>query len=212
MQHPTDGGWRYQRGDTGDTSQLGWQIMTLKSAQLAGIEIPQTTWTRVERFLRRVRRGQSGGLASYRPNSAVSRSMTAEALFCRLLVQEQQMGDLTTMSIDEAVTSVTEALPAADARNLYFWYYASLALHRCQEQSSLAAEAWENWNHALTTTLVSTQQSDGSWDMNTTWGSCGGRVYTTALSALCLEVYYRYNPDNSPSQIADREGWHGVRR
>ena len=40
MQHPTDGGWRYQRGDTGDTSQLGWQLMTLKSAQLAGIDIP----------------------------------------------------------------------------------------------------------------------------------------------------------------------------
>ncbi|MEM8944722.1 MAG: prenyltransferase/squalene oxidase repeat-containing protein [Planctomycetota bacterium] len=212
MQHPTDGGWRYQRGDTGDTSQLGWQIMTLKSAQLAGIDIPQTTWTRVDRFLRRVKRGRAGGLAAYRPNSAVSRSMTAEALFCRLLQREQQSGDLDSNAINEAVTSVAQTLPSSDRRNLYFWYYATLALHRCQQESSIAAETWEHWNHALTTNLLTTQQSDGSWDANTTWGGCGGRVYTTALSALCLEVYYRYNPDESPKQIADRDGWHGIRK
>lgn len=212
MQHPTDGGWRYQRGDTGDTSQLGWQLMTLKSAQLAGIEVPATTWTRVDRFLHRVRRGHAGGLAAYRPNSAVSRSMTAEALFCRQLQSEQQVGHLPVAAIDEAVQAVGQALPSADQRNLYFWYYATLALHRAQQDSSIAAEAWENWNHALTTTLLTTQQGDGSWNDETTWGGCGGRVYTTAVSTLCLEVYYRYNPDHSPNQVADREGWHGAKR
>ncbi len=208
MQHPTDGGWRYQRGDTGDTSQLGWQLMTLKSAQLAGIDIPSTTWTRVDRFLRRVRRGSSGGLAAYRPNSSVSRSMTAEALFCRQLQAEQLTGELTSAAIDEAVVAVSNDLPSADRRNLYFWYYATLALHRAQQNSSIAADAWDEWNHALTTTLLTTQQGDGSWNNDTTWGGCGGRVYTTALATLCLEVYYRYHPDLSPSQVADRESWH----
>ncbi|NOZ38908.1 MAG: hypothetical protein GXP24_01615 [Planctomycetes bacterium] len=212
MQHPTDGGWRYQRGDTGDTSQLGWQLMTLKSAQLAGIDIPPITWTRVDHFLRRVRRGNAGGLAAYRPHSSVSRTMTAEALFCRQLQQEQQLGQLSDAAIKEAIASVTKELPTASRRNFYFWYYATLALHRNQGQSAAAAEAWEAWNHALTTTLLATQQSDGSWDVNTAWGGCGGRVYTTALSALCLEVYYRYNPDQSPSKIADRDGWHSVHR
>ncbi len=216
MQHPTDGGWRYQRGDTGDTSQLGWQMMTLKSAQLAGLEIPRVTWTRVDHFLRRVRRGQAGGLASYRPNSGVSRSMTAEALFCRQLQQEQQLGHLNDAALDEAIASVTAELPSASRRNLYFWYYATLALNRGQYQSATATSAWENWNHALTTTLITTQLSDGSWDTNCTWGGCGGRVYTTALSALCLEVYYRYNPSEptsaSPGSVAEREAWEGVRR
>jgi len=212
MQHPTDGGWRYQRGDTGDTSQLGWQLMTLKSAQLASIDIPQTTWTRVDHFLRRVRRGNAGGLAAYRPNSAVSRTMTAEALFCRQLQQEQQLGQLSDAAVEEAITSVIEELPNASRRNLYFWYYATLALHRSQQHSPAAAEAWESWNHALTTALLTTQQGDGSWDVNTAWGGCGGRVYTTALSALCLEVYYRYNPDPSPNEVAQHDGWHSVHR
>jgi len=37
-------------------------------------------------------------------------------------------------------------------------------------------------------------------------------VYTTSLSALCLEVYYRYNPAQGPSEIADREGWQSLQR
>ena len=34
----------------------------------------------------------------------------------------------------------------------------------------------------------------GTWDTDTVWGGYGGRVYTTALATLCLEVYYRYLP------------------
>lgn len=212
QQHTTDGGWRYQRGDTGDTSQLGWQLMTLKSAQLAGLEIPRVTWTRVDHFLRRVRRGRDGGLAAYRPNSPVSRSMTAEALFCRQLQQEQQQGQLSDAAVQEAVAMVAVELPTAERRNLYFWYYATLALQRSQNQSAQTAEAWEKWNHALTSALLSTQQDNGSWDTRTAWGGCGGQVYTTALSALCLEVYYRYNPAELPQEVANRGGWQSVHR
>jgi hypothetical protein len=35
---------------------------------------------------------------------------------------------------------------------------------------------------------------EGAWGSDTTWGGYGGRVYTTALAALCLETYYRYLP------------------
>ena len=35
----------------------------------------------------------------------------------------------------------------------------------------------------------------GSWDpAGFVYGRHGGRVYTTAMGALCLEVYYRYMP------------------
>ena len=138
--------------------------------------------------------------------------MTAEALFCRQLQQDHNGGQLGDAVILEAIHMVSQDLPTVSRRNLYFWYYATLALHRNQNQSTVAAEAWDAWNHALTTALLTTQQGDGSWDVNTTWGGCGGQVYTTALSALCLEVYYRYNPQESPSEIADRDGWHSVHR
>ncbi len=217
MQHPTDGGWRYRRGHTGDTSQLGWQLMALKSAQLAGIEIPQVTWTRIDRFLRRVRRGSAGGLASYRPDGPPSRTMTAEALFCRHLLRSSEanpFGQTLTdqASIFEALDSISEKLPSTSRRNLYYWYYANLALHYGQNQSDEAEAAWQDWNHALTTTLLATQTDNGSWSETTVWGGYGGRVYTTALSAMCLEVYYRYSPAEGPSEVAGRKGWHAVHR
>ena len=37
----------------------------------------------------------------------------------------------------------------------------------------------------------------GSWDPEEcVWGEKGGRVYTTAIGALTLEVYYRYGKIN----------------
>ena len=35
---------------------------------------------------------------------------------------------------------------------------------------------------------------DGSWDPFDSDGKRAGRAYSTAMAALCLEVYYRYLP------------------
>ena len=44
--------------------------------------------------------------------------------------------------------------------------------------------------------VVDSQRKDGdfkgSWDTDGPWAHVGGRVYTTALGVLCLEVYFRY--------------------
>ncbi len=192
-QHPTTGGWRYQRGDLGDTSQLGWQVMALKSAEVGGITIPEGTWQRVQQFLSRVSSGQYGGLAAYRPGHGPSRAMTAEALVCR-----QLLGSSPNNPVEgEAVRFLLEEPPWVDREgqermNFYYWYYATLALYPRQDA------VWERWNAALQQALLETQlpggPDAGSWSPNTVWGGYGGRVYTTALATLCLEVYYRYLP------------------
>jgi hypothetical protein len=86
--------------------------------------------------------------------------------------------------------------------NLYYWYYATLALHHRHTHDGHAAEAWKTWNDAMTAAIVATQikegQDAGSWSANTVWGGYGGRIYTTAMATMCLEVYYRYAPP--PSQ------------
>jgi squalene cyclase len=197
-QNPSVGGWRYRPGDSGDTSQLGWQLMALASAERAGVAIPANTWARVARFLTIVRRGPHGGLASYRPDGPASTSMTAEALYCRLL-----LSDLTGDAVDEtasreATDNLLASLPTAERVNLYYWYYATLALHHRHAQNERAAQAWQTWNDAMVTAIIATQVSDGpnagSWKMNTIWGGYGGRIYTTAMATMCLEVYYRYAP------------------
>ena len=115
-QNTATGGWRYRPGDTGDTSQLGWQIMALASAERAGISVPDQTWNRVDRFLRTVRRGNFGGLASYRPDSPASTSMTAEALYCQLVLAEMSGLNLHRASGRRSDDSTARAPPECRPR------------------------------------------------------------------------------------------------
>jgi hypothetical protein len=187
-QNRSSGGWRYYPGDPGDTSQLGWQLMALKSAELAGIPLPDSARRGAIRFLDSVSSGEGGGLASYRPGEAVSRPMTAEALACR-----QFLGMLPEdPAAREAGDFLLGELPGEGAKNFYYWYYGTLAMHQLQ------GPHWQRWNKALQKTLLRCQGRDGedrgSWDPDTVWGGYGGRVYSTAMAALCLEVYYRFLP------------------
>jgi hypothetical protein len=78
-----------------------------------------------------------------------------------------------------------------------------LALHHQQQKNSEAAAAWQSWNTALSMVLVNSQLEEGpeagSWEPNCIWGGYGGRVYSTAVAAMCLEVYYRYTDDSEPA-------------
>jgi hypothetical protein len=210
-QHPAAGGWRYKPGDTGDTSQLGWQMMALVSAERAGVDVGPHTWMRIGRFLKSVRRGNQGGLASYRPDGPATTSMTAEAFYCRLLLHDLGNERIDDRSAHEAIEHLLAAPPDAARINLYYWYYATLALHHRHHTDNQTQMAWQTWNAALTTALVKTQVADGpnagSWNTKTVWGGYGGRVYTTAMAAMCLEVYYRYAP-TPPSRPG---GWTAAR-
>jgi hypothetical protein len=182
------GGWRYQPGDPGDMSQFGWQVMALKSAELGGLPIPDETRVRMTRFLRSVTSGRQRGLASYRPGERPSRTMTAEALVCRTLAGIEN----SPAAMEEGTRFILEELPGSTPTNLYYYYYATLALYQRQGSD------WDRWNTSLQRELLQLQRRDGdmtgSWDPDANWGSYGGRVYSTALGALCLEVYYRYLP------------------
>ncbi|MCH2129233.1 MAG: hypothetical protein MK179_08830 [Pirellulaceae bacterium] len=185
-QNSQDGGWRYRPGDRGDMSQFGWQVLALKSAELAGLDVPEVTTGRMRAFLDRCSSGDSRGLAAYRPGEFPSRTMTAEAMLCRLFLYP----DPDQAALQEAMSHLSEQLPGQGRANLYYWYYATLALHQ------LGGETWDRWNTALQETLLNSQRQQGnltgSWDADTAWGSYGGRVYSTAMATLCLESYYRY--------------------
>ena len=187
-QDAASGGWRYEPGQSGDTSQLGWQVMALKSAELGGLKMPEETRQGMIRFLKSVASGKSGGLASYRPGQRESRAMTAEALVCRQFLGMSRDNPAGAEAGDYLLTEV----PGHGTTNLYYWYYATLGMYQLQ------GPRWERWNEALQSNLLGTQRSDGafkgSWDPDPLWGAYGGRVYSTALSALCLEVYYRFLP------------------
>ena len=187
-QNRSTGGWRYRPQEMGDLSQLGWQLMALKSAELAGVETPTATRDGMIRFVQSVSSGANDGLASYRAGERVSRPMTAEALVCKQFLGIPRQNPAS----DEAGNFLLGELPGMGERNYYYWYYGTLGMYQLQ------GEHWRRWNEALTTQLLQSQltagEAAGTWEPNDVWGGYGGRVYSTALATLCLEVYYRYLP------------------
>jgi len=188
-----DLGWRYAPRASNDTSVVGWALMALKSAEIAGFNVPPSAYRGGARWLDRVAKGRHKGLYEYQPGRKPSPAMTAEGLFSQMLIAYNP-GSPRTM---EGVRYIMENEPRYEPRNrqrtnFYYWYYATLALHQ------LGGPEWDRWNEMVREALVTSQRQDGphagSWDPRTPWGDSGGRVYTTAMAALTLEVYYRYMP------------------
>ena len=186
-----ESGWRFTSQNDSDTSVTGWQILALKSAQIAGFEVPSQTFKWMELWLDKVRQGADGGLYSYKPGHVATPVMTAEGAFCQLF-----MGETSTRAQAESVAFIMQNLPAWDPAgrsvHIYYWYYATLTMYLS------GAHEFAAWNSALTTALLQGRRKSGpaagSWDPVCRLGTHGGRVYSTAVGALCLEVYYRFLP------------------
>jgi hypothetical protein len=192
MQNPRDGGWRYLDGhiskQQSDMSMFGWQLMALKSAEIAGIPIPDRTRDGLKKFLTSISLGKHGGLAPYRLDEKPRASMTAEALFCRQVLGVKR----DSPSSKEAIEFLSKFPPKPETQDLYYWYYGTLAIYQ------YGGEPWDEWNDRLRDTIVATQRkaghAAGSWDPLDNNSRHGGRLYSTALSTMCLEVYYRFLP------------------
>jgi len=204
-QDPRYGAWRYTPRVGSDTSVSGWQIMALKSGELAGLRVPAQSYEQIKRWLEGARSGN--GQYVYNPYAAntpaqahgrrPSPSMTAVALLMRLYTGWNRQDAGMAAGADQLARRLPSYGSAAQpARDTYYWYYAT------QVMFHMRGRHWQAWSDQLYPLLVEQQvrtgPQRGSWDprlpIPDRWGSHGGRLYVTALNLLSLEVYYRHLP------------------
>ena len=191
-QHPEFGGWRYRPRFESDTSVSGWQLMALKSGEMAGLTVPKTAYAGVARWLDSVESKSSPGQFAYHPSKPASLAMTAEGLLMRQYLGSKR----DDARLIAGAEHLRRHLPDLNDRDAYYWYYGTQVMFHMQ------SEYWDEWNSKLRDTLVSTQLKDGgpngSWNPDRPtaekWGAAGGRHYVTCLNLLMLEVYYRHLP------------------
>ncbi len=67
---------------------------------------------------------------------------------------------------------------------------------KSESLTAVGGEDWRKWRAAIKETVIDHQRKDGafrgSWDPAGPWGREGGRVYSTSVCVMCMEVYYRY--------------------
>ena len=183
-QDPKGGGWRYAPGQPGDTTVTGWQLMALKSGQMARLEVPAPTLYLAQRFLGSVQSedGARYGYMTPQPRN----STTAIGLLCRMYTGWQR----DHPGLQKGVAYLSQWGPSED--NMYHNYYATQVLHHW------GGSDWEKWNRKMRDYLIATQATNsheaGSWYFSGGQGQVGGRLYNTAMAVMTLEVYYRYMP------------------
>ncbi|MFW5693501.1 MAG: prenyltransferase/squalene oxidase repeat-containing protein [Thermoguttaceae bacterium] len=192
-QNAKRGGWRYTPGEPGDTTVTGWQLMALKSGQMAGLSVPSPTLVGVRRFLDSVQSeyGAKYGYMDPRPGETT----TAIGLLCRMYTG----WDRDYEPLRRGVEYLDSLGPSKD--NMYFNYYATQVVHH------YGGEPWRRWNPAMRDYLVATQadrgHEAGSWYFSGGHGDVGGRLYNTAMAVMTLEVYYRYMPLYTDHALTD---------
>jgi hypothetical protein len=188
------GGWRYVPGQPGDTTVSGWQVMALKSAQLAGLEVRQPTWYGVARFLDSVQTRRGAGYGYQSPEDRPT--TTAIGLLCRMYLGWPR----EHVPLIHGVEWLAKKGPSRN--NMYFNYYATQVLHH------YGGPMWNQWNEQLRDMLIRTQATAGhewgSWQFTEAHTKAAGRLYNTAMAIMILEVYYRYMPlyDTHPLGVA----------
>ena len=183
-----DGGWRYNPGQAGDTSVTGWQMMALKSGQLAGFAIDNGVVAGARSFLRDVVSFEYETRYNYVRGSSESPATDAIGLLCRLYLDWRADND----SLLKGAARLSGFGP--NFNNPYYNYYAA------QLMNNVGGAMWRKWNEETRDQLAASQILDGhergSWFPENPDGHCqtGGRLYATSLNCMVLEVYYRHMP------------------
>lgn len=187
-QDPQGGGWRYQPHEAGDVSVTTWVVMVLKSAQMAGFEIPSTTIVKLDQFLDAIS-AEKKAKYRYQPGKVPENSTTAMGLCARVFTGTPRDAGFLKKGTDLIADW------GCDETDIYYNYYASLLLRH------YGGPKWREWNEEMRDYLILTQErsgrEDGSWffaEPLKTNNQIGGRLYVTTLAVMILEVYYRYLP------------------
>jgi len=201
-QNPRGGGWRYNPQDDGSTSVTAIQVMALKAAEKAGIRIPDSTWKGISFYLDSVSVDGKGRYGYEAEKKTYAMSVTSMAMLSRMyLGWGRDDGDMRA--------SIALIDKSTSTENYYTNYFAT------QVMKNWGGPEWDRWNGRLRDQLIARQETDGpakgSWapQDRADYSKSGGRLLTTCLATLTLEVYYRNKPllsDVAPDAIGPESG------
>jgi hypothetical protein len=188
------GGWRYDpTSNDSDLSVTVWQLMALRSAKNAGIDVPKEAIDMAVRYLKRSyysprdARGRPVNLNSgcgYMPNQPPRYSTTAAGL-----LSLQVCGEYDAPEVIGSVNWLKRKV--VNKREQWFYYGTYYYSQGMQKRKGDTARNARDITEKL---LMPLQSVDGSWSGNNGMEGGAGRVYCTSLAMLSLSVKYHFLP------------------
>jgi hypothetical protein len=179
-----EGGWRYNPVPyDADVSVTICQIMALRSARNAGIEVPKETIDKAVEYVRQCQNADGG--FRYQASQGVSAWPRSAAGVASLFYAGIYQDD----AIDRGVKYVMgSAFPGtANTANGAHYFYGQY--YSVQSMYLAGGESWAKWWPAVRRELIDKQQKDGSWQDPSV-----GPAYGTAMGLIVLQMPKRFLP------------------
>jgi hypothetical protein len=187
----SDGGWGYLgcNSEPANTAMTCWPLQGLVLARGLGFSGLDAAIRGGLRHLSRVC-DESGRLGYRRAGEFLHgpEALSSMGAYCLLLAKDTSV--FPSASRSRLLDRVGFARPAPAGRNLYrdFFFLSALEALQPGGQRRLPREAIE----ALASEQVPSGRNRGSWEPATdAWSSAGGRLYSTAMATLILEIERR---------------------
>ncbi len=229
-QHP-NGGWDYKmaQSDRDDTSYMGWASQAIKAGHMAGdLEVQG-----LDEAFKRAPLGfhknahKDGGFGYTGPSH--NSGLTSVGVLCMQLMGKANdddvkkslnvMDEWTLGWIPDKNDIATTAIPSnvgAGQSQQYYAYYATQAMFQA------GGKRWERWNKMMSEIYPKVQkiqsketsgytdhkgqpQELGHWENGDASEDGGPFIMDTCLTALQLEVYYRYLPTFKEVKVEDAD-------
>ena len=185
--------YNYKKGNRWDVSVSGWQFQALKAAYVSGSSNPKLyqTMKKSREFLKKHAYGNKE--FAYSNGKFNHKNMTGIGV-----VSLQLLGDPSCKEVSESIETIIDkrlnGYVWEEARkNLYGWYYDTQAVFQYKVINN---EYWKKWQRIFEKELVRNQHKEGYWKVDgiNYYQNLKGKIFSTTLCCLQLEVYYRYLP------------------
>jgi hypothetical protein len=178
-----EGGWRYNPVPyDADVSVTICQIMALRSARNAGIEVSKDVIDRAVEYVRKCQNPDGG--FKYQLETGQSGWPRSAAGVASLYYAGIYKDD----AIDRGLAYlIREALPGSPSANRAHYYYGHY--YAVQAMYLAGGANWARWWPAIREELIRNQAEDGSWEDRSV-----GYAYATSMSLIILQMPKRYLP------------------
>jgi hypothetical protein len=198
-------GWRYgvRPGDN-DTSMTGWMTAALHAGKHAGLKVDDQCFEGARAWIDKATEPEYGrvgytlrGSGPARPQDMMdtfpadrSESLTAVGIMVRLMTGEDpKKSELIQKGVDLILRLPPKWNTTTGQIDMYFWFWGTRAL------AEVGGKPFEVWSGEMSRVIATAQRTgadiEGSFDPAGPWGREGGRVYSTAMMALCAEILER---------------------
>lgn len=193
--------YNYKKGERWDVSVTGWQMQAMKAAYVSGCTNPglERAMQKSLQFMKSTYKDGPFLYSSKSMHGGQLTNMTGIGTLCLQLLGQKQCreakGGVAHIAEKRMPTYVNAAKGEWDDmahKYNYGWYYDTQAVFQAQ------GPEWNAWNKLFQTVLIKNQNPEGYWTYKEKHRMGGdstpGRVLSTTLCCLQLEVYYRYLP------------------